>query len=44
MNLNHAARDARHRPSIGQPDGLHNPLLMALKAPIRPLLASRSHA
>lgn len=41
MNLYHAARDAPHRPSIGQPDGLRHPLLMALKAPMRPLPASR---
>jgi hypothetical protein len=44
MNLNHAASDAAHRPSIGQPDRLRNPLLTALKAPLRSLPASRSRA
>jgi hypothetical protein len=44
MNLNHAARDAPYSPSIGQPDGLRHPLLMALKALIGPLPASRRHA
>ena len=44
MNLNHAARDAPHRPSIGQPDVLRHPLLMALRAPIRPVPAPCSHA